>query len=141
MRKFLFVRVSHIEIFCRMFSKSPQRCGVVVAATDVLLLLPNVSSVKFANSGVSGVGIRSPARLGTKHGVFCFDSDGKVTDFVQKGSRDVLEQRRAIRTSDDTVLLDSGIIWFAPDIAAKYIELIKKSPALLSTRFELYSGL
>lgn len=104
-----------------------------------MLLLPDIKHVRLGDSGISGVGIRSSVRLGSKHGVFCVNSNGDVVDFVQKGSKEVLEARGAIM-QDDTVLLDSGIIWFAPDIAEKYLDLIKSSPGLLTTRFELYSG-
>jgi fucokinase len=130
----LFARVSHelpdgrastlFDEFVVSLSGVPLHMheGVVVASGDVLLMFDHMQ-LDFGRQGIVGVGMRVPAEVGTRHGVFVTDRDtGRVRQFLHKPSVVRMEQTGALN-EDHQVDVDTGIVWMDPEIAGRCVAL------------------
>ncbi len=92
--------------------------GVLIASGDVLLVFDH-TQLDFSRQGVVGVGMRVPAELGTRHGVFVADrSSNQVRRFLHKPSLSRLEEMDAL-DEEHRVDVDTGMVWMDPEIAAR----------------------
>ena len=139
--------------------------GLVVASSDVLLYLPPVPPPEWPSTGAAGLAIPCTAALGPNHGVYQVDGWASappppppytravaynVARFWQKASVVEMADGGAVRRFDDTVLLDTGVLYFAPPAVAHLVELARTHPLERCTylgvdsahpplRLELYS--
>jgi fucokinase len=95
--------------------------GVLVAAGDVLLTFP-AAGVDWERGGITGVAMIQPFDVGAQHGVYVVDAVGQVTSFLQKPSRQELAAARGF-LGDDSLALDTGLLRFSPDVAARLARL------------------
>ena len=97
------------------------RGQVVVGSGDVLLDF-DTSAVVFAEKGVTGVGAFVAPDLAKNHGVYCREESGEVRLFLQKPSPAAQVSFGAVNAQGQAVL-DIGILNFAPEAAARLLEL------------------
>ena len=96
--------------------------GVVVASGDVLLMFDHMQ-LDFGRQGIVGVGMRVPAEVGTRHGVFVTDrGTGRVRRFLHKPSIARMEHMGAL-DSERRVDVDTGIVWMDPETAGQWVAL------------------
>ena len=86
----------------------PRVAGEVVVASGDVILLFDPTRVPIRRSDVCGVGIRVPAEVGARHGVYAIDTDGRLRRFLHKQSADSLAEAGALDAAGE-VLIDSGI--------------------------------
>ena len=91
--------------------------GLVVGSGDMVLTLDS-GSLHWDTPGVSGVALRLPVEVGSRHGVYVLDDQGRVRSFLQKPTADQMREVGAI-LDDDRVAVDSGLIRFDPESAAR----------------------
>lgn len=84
---------------------------VVVATGDVYLGLAR-HRPDLSGGDVVGVAFPDTPARGSRHGVYVVDSDGRVTDFLQKPSPEAARKRRAIDRRG-RVLVDTGVLAFS----------------------------
>ena len=107
------------------------RTGLVVASSDVLLLIPRGFPCHWPSEGATGLAIPTDKHTGPNHGVYLVEpqpADGgrdpekrfvrRVARFFQKASVDEMAAAVAVRESDQTVLIDSGVIYFSEPATA-----------------------
>jgi fucokinase len=86
--------------------------GLVVASSDVLLLIPPGFKPSWPVIGATGLAIPTEKELGPNHGVYQVPTTGgevrKVDKFWQKATVPELAAANAVRP-DDTVLIDTGV--------------------------------
>ena len=135
--------------------------GCVVAATDVLLLMPDTYQWHpERKEGVTGIGVSAPKEFGTGHGVYiCQPSvmsqsavyQEPVVNILQKATVAQLTAAGAVRP-DGNIIIDSGIIYFSAGATADFLSLHNKTPLDSCTdtgldggstpfRFELYTDI
>lgn len=110
--------------------------GLVVASSDVLLLVPPGWTTTWPQQGATGLAIPTPAHYGPNHGVYqvaaaasgSTPSCAVVTHFWQKASVPALTAAGAVRASDGRVLLDTGVIYFSPPATALLLDLARTAP-------------
>ena len=95
--------------------------GLVVGSGDVILTF-DAEPLNWERPGVSGVAMLQPACTGTQHGVYVTDEQGRVYGFLQKPSLSDLRAAGGL-SEHDQVALDSGLLRFAPETAARLMEL------------------
>jgi fucokinase len=95
--------------------------GLVVASGDVILTFES-AGVDWSRPGVSGVAMLQPAVTGTQHGVYVTNEQGRIYAFLQKPSLSELSGSGGL-LKDDQVALDTGLLRFAPEVAARLTEL------------------
>ncbi|MEO8593444.1 MAG: bifunctional fucokinase/fucose-1-phosphate guanylyltransferase [Candidatus Solibacter sp.] len=100
--------------------------GLVVGSGDVILTF-DAAEVNWDRPGVSGVAMRQPAVTGTQHGVYVTNEQGRIYAFLQKPSLAELSASGGLLAGDQ-VALDSGLMRFAPDAAARLTELAGLKP-------------
>ncbi len=95
--------------------------GLVVASGDVLLTF-DAEQLHWDRPGVSGVAMPQSFEVGSGHGVYTADEGGRVSTFLQKPTA---AEVRAVGgfLEGGKVAVDTGLIRFAPDIAARLTEL------------------
>jgi len=99
---------------------------VVVTAGDVLLRF-DPSEVRFAPTGVTGLGCPSPPEQASRHGVFCADADGRVRLFLQKP--DLREQaKHGAIDRYGRAILDIGVMSFDAAAAVALLEMCDVVP-------------
>ncbi len=97
--------------------------GVVVVSGDTLLLFDG-KQLDFGRQGVIGVTCKAPVEVGSRHGVFVTDPEsGKVRKFLHKASEAKLIANGAVDECGN-VNLDTGIVWFDPDVAKTFLDLV-----------------
>lgn len=135
--------------------------GLIVASSDVLLLLPTGFAPQWPDEGACGIAIPADKPYGPNHGVYkteeIDDSASNicvcaaVSEFYQKASVRELEAKGAVRP-DGQVLLDTGVVYFSSHVVMNFIRLCQgtalrsctyhgldsATPAL---RVELYSDI
>ena len=141
------------------------RAGLVVASSDVLLLIPPGFPCSWPATGATGLAIPTDKHLGPNHGVYQVEAapaDGgadpearfvrRVSRFFQKASVAEMAASGAVREADQSVLIDSGVIYFSPPATATLLELARTYPLdcctylgldmhRLPLRIELYSDI
>ncbi len=90
--------------------------GLLVGSGDVILTF-DASPLDWSRSGVSGVGMRERAEVGTQHGVYVHDQLGRVYSFLQKPSIEEVRSAGGLLPGG-MVSLDTGLLRFCPDSAA-----------------------
>ena len=95
--------------------------GLVVASGDVVLTF-DAGELDWSRPGVTGVGLRQPAEVGSQHGVYVADSSGRVYSFLQKPSTAEIAAAGGI-LAGGMVAVDSGLIRFDPEIAGRLAQL------------------
>ena len=130
--------------------------GLVVASSDVLLLVPPGFSVAWPQTGATGLAIPADAATGANHGVYHVEHAGgggcpPVKKFFQKAGVEDMRLAGAVR-GDGSVLIDSGVIYFSPPATATLLTLARTHPLDSCTyqgldcsnkplRIELYSDI
>lgn len=95
--------------------------GLVVASGDVILTF-DAAALDWDRPGVSSVAMRQPAEVGTQHGVYTADEQGRVYAFLQKPS--VVEVKAAGGLlENEQVALDIGLLRFDPEAAARLSQI------------------
>lgn len=132
---------------CRGLAKG----SLVVASSDVLLILPDPLEVALPLTGVWGLAIAANQAFGPQHGVYVTDGGvgGPVRRFLQKASPEELRAAGAMLPAGDELLVDSGVVALDSASVTKLLELSCQSPfdgcvgaeGASPFRFELYSDL
>lgn len=101
----------------------PERLGpgVLTVAGDVLLVFDH-RHVTTPAKGVTALTMRTPAKLGTAHGVFVTDKRNRVKTTLQKVSIDQMREQGATDENGD-VLLDTGLLFFDASATRALAEL------------------
>lgn len=151
-----------IDLLIRTLTKlfASVSSGLVVASSDVLLLIPDTFHVDWPQDGATGLAIPSPKEIGPNHGVYQVEAipdpsaaslHAPVSRFFQKASVTELTSAGAVSGGGE-VLLDTGVIYFAPPIVSSLLTLARTAPLLSCTylgldtatmplRVELYSDM
>lgn len=95
--------------------------GMLVLSGDVLLKM-DVSDLCFSEHGVSVLSVPALAKIGTRHGVFCVNGDGIVTEFLHKQPLPVLKSHNAVH--DEKVYIDTGAVFFGTDVLQSLYHLL-----------------
>ncbi len=96
-------------------------CGLLVASGDVVLTF-DAGGLRWDRPGVTGVAIRQPVEVGSGHGVYIADEQGRVYSFLQKPSAAQVRAAGGLLENDE-VALDSGLLRFDHALAARLAEL------------------
>lgn len=107
-------------------SNGEVRGQIVITAGDVLLLF-DPEGVEFAGEGITGLSVLGPAAQATGHGVYCADSAGRVSRYLQKPSPDEQQAHGAVNRYGQT-LIDIGVMSFDAATAVKLLELAGAAP-------------
>ncbi len=91
--------------------------GLVVASGDVILTF-DAEELHWDTPGVRGVAMREPVAVGSKHGVYITDEQGRVYSFLQKPTAAQVSDAGGMLPGDE-VALDTGLIRFDATIAAR----------------------
>ena len=83
----------------------------------------DASAVDFGRPGVTGVAMRQPADVGSQHGVYVTDDQGRVYAFLQKPSVGEIRAAGGLLLEYDNVAVDSGLLRFHPDVAAALTQI------------------
>ena len=95
--------------------------GLVVGSGDVILTF-DAESLHWDRPGVGGVAMIQPAETGSRHGVYVTDREGRIYTFLQKPSLSELRAAGGL-LEGDRVALDTGLLRFDPDAAARLSRL------------------
>jgi len=95
--------------------------GLVVASGDVVLTF-DAGTLDWTRPGASGVALRQPAEVGSQHGVYIANPDGRVYAFLQKPAASEIAAAGGM-LAGGMVAVDSGLIRFDPEIAARLAKL------------------
>jgi fucokinase len=98
---------------------------VVVTSGDVLLEF-DPGAVRFAGSGITGVGSPAAPELAANHGVFCPGADGRVRLFLQKPSPAEQAVHGAVRSPGRSIL-DIGVMSLDSRAADELIRIFRVS--------------
>jgi len=125
-------------LLTRMFEMfSDVAAGLVVASSDVLLHIPAGWRCDWPATGATGLAIPTAKAYGPNHGVYQVSAGAHlpgnphvspVTKFYQKATVPELTAGGAVRGTDDTVLLDTGVIYFSPPATATLMEVASTYP-------------
>lgn len=96
-------------------------CGLVVTSGDVLPTF-NAETLRWERAGVAGVAMRSSLTVGSRHGVYVADDEGRVYAFLQKPTPTQVRDAGGM-LPDEQVAVDSGIFRFDAVIAARLTAL------------------
>lgn len=125
--------------------------GLLVSSSDVILQI-SYPPTQWDQSGVTGLAVPAEVSYGPHHGVYRVDpANGQVTDFFQKKSIPFLREHHAVRP-DETVLLDTGVVYFPPTLVDSLLSLTVIPPldsctyygvdnGAIPLRFELYTDI
>ena len=92
------------------------RSGVLVVCGDVAPLF-DFAACDFSAPGVTGVAYFDSPAEGSRHGVYVAAKDGRVTDFLQKPSREAARKAQALVRG--RVAVDTGILWLDAPTAGR----------------------
>lgn len=107
--------------------------GMLVLSGDVLLLF-DPKEVELSDSGATALSCKSPAAIGKNHGVFLCGADGSVCRFLHKQTEETLAAEGATDAHGE-VDIDTGAIFFAPDLLASLYSLLTENGARSEARF------
>jgi len=91
--------------------------GALVASGDVVLTF-EASALQWDRGRVTGVAMRQPVEVGSRHGVYVTDPEGRVYTFLQKPSAAQVQGAGGLLPGDQ-VALDTGLLRFDPALAAR----------------------
>ncbi len=95
--------------------------GLLVASGDVVLTF-DAAALQWERAGVTGVAMRQPVEVGSRHGVYVTDSDGRVYTFLQKPSAAQVQAAGGL-LSGHQVALDIGLLRFDPALSSRLTRL------------------
>ncbi len=95
--------------------------GLVLASGDVVLTFEE-SGLRWDRPGVSGVAIRQPAEVGSQHGVYVTDAEGRVYTFLQKPAPAEVRAAGGM-LGGEQVAVDTGLLRFDADTSARLTQL------------------
>lgn len=95
--------------------------GLLVASGDVILVF-DADLVTWGQPGVTGVAMLQPATIAIQHGVYVGGGQGRVRQFLQKPAMDKLRTAGGLLEGEQAAL-DTGLLCFAPDAAARLTRL------------------
>ncbi len=117
-----------LEQFLQLFASGVPKGSLVVASSDVLLILPSLAMDWHGQRGMVGLATSVAAELGPNHGVYVSASASApssphepaspcrpVTRYLQKASLAQLEAEGAI-SPEGHVLLDTGAVYLCPAV-------------------------
>jgi fucokinase len=108
-----------LALSCGWVERLPS--GLVVASGDVVLTF-DAGALNWSRSGATGVALRQPVEVGSQHGVYIADPGGRVYAFLQKPTAAEIAAAGGM-LAGGMVAVDSGLIRFDPDIAARLAKL------------------
>jgi fucokinase len=108
--------------------------GLLISSGDVLLIF-DASRIVWNRPGVSGVAVLQSSDVGSQHGVYVVDQEGRVYMFLQKPSAPQLKDAGGI-CADGLVALDSGLLRFDAGIAAELTAVASRCE--LNAELDLY---
>ncbi len=97
------------------------QCGLVVGSGDVVPTF-DPAGLHWSRAGVSGVGLRQPVNIGSQHGVYVADPDGRVYSFLQKPSASEIAAAGGMLPGD-MVAVDSGLLRFDAALSESLTQL------------------
>jgi fucokinase len=102
--------------------------GVLIASGDVLLVFDHLQ-LTFRRGGVIGVAAAAPAEIAGQHGVFASGRDGshRVAAYLHKPDAAALARWAAV-AGDNTVQIDTGLVWLDQPAMTKVAALAHKLP-------------
>ena len=95
--------------------------GLVITSGDVLPMF-DAHALRWERPGVAGVAIRAPLAVGSRHGVYVADDEGRVYAFLQKPTRAQVCDAGGL-LPEEQVAVDSGLLRFDAAAAARLTEL------------------
>ena len=95
--------------------------GLLVGSGDVLLTF-RATDVEWDRLGVTGIAMRQPVEVGSRHGVYVLGPEREVYAFLQKPSA-VRVREAGGMLPGETVALDTGLLRFDSDTAAALTRL------------------
>ncbi|MEG1000580.1 MAG: L-fucokinase [Cellulosilyticaceae bacterium] len=110
--------------------------GILIASGDVLLIC-NTNQMDFTRKGVVGIAIQEEGDVGTRHGVYQMDKEGRVKKFLHKLPLDKLEEAGAVGPTG-LVNIDTGLIWLEAEVASKLLGLIMTNQKLDRAKYETF---
>lgn len=135
-----------LEQFTQLFAGGVPSGALVVASSDVLLVLPPWPVDWASQRGVVGLAASVPAALGPNHGVYVTATSAiacarrgrdveersedrkvmtqRVMQYLQKASLVDLTAKGAVST-EGNVLIDTGVLFFCPQITRELMSLPK----------------
>jgi fucokinase len=105
--------------------------GLVVASGDVVLTF-NPEGLQWDRPGITGVALLQPADVGSQHGVYVANSDGRVYTFLQKPALEEIAAAGGL-IAPGLCAVDSGLLRFDPPSTAKLAALGRRYGDDLST--------
>lgn len=105
--------------------------GLLVVSGDVLMIFDH-RRVSAPRHRVTALSMPVDPELGTAHGVFVADADGRITRSLQKVNVETMKQSSAI-DSTGRVLLDTGLLFFDPIATRSLARLAGISSSLAKT--------
>ena len=85
--------------------------GLVVASGECFLLTFDARALHWDRKAICGVALRQPISVGTRHGVYVRDSEGRVYSFLQKPTVAEVQAAGGV-LEEESVALDSGLLYF-----------------------------
>lgn len=95
--------------------------GLVVASGDVVLTF-DPSHLRWDRPGFTGVGLRQPAEVGSQHGVYVANEEGRIYTFLQKPSAAEIDAAGGM-LADRKCAVDSGLLRVDPPTVARLAAL------------------
>lgn len=101
--------------------------GVLVAPGDSLPIFDHLQ-LSFHRDGVIGVAVSAPAEMGFRHGVYVrAEGSHRLKAYLHKPSLEALAHWEAV-SSEDTVDLDTGLVWLDASSSRKLVALARAEP-------------
>jgi fucokinase len=98
--------------------------GVLVVSGDVLLVFDHLQ-LSFQQDGAIGVAAAAPLEMARRHGVYVSGERSRaVRAYLHKPTPAELKEWQAI-AGDDTVQIDTGLLWFDAACAGKLLDLTR----------------
>ncbi len=95
--------------------------GLLVSTGDVVLDIEG-EDVDWSRPGATGLAIRQSAEMGSQHGVYVTNAQGRVYTYLQKPSAVELKAAGGL-LEDGKVALDTGLLRFDAEMAERLAEL------------------
>ena len=102
-------------------------CGQIVITSGDVLLVFDPAEVRFAGSGVTGLGCYASPQQTAKHGAFCAGHDGRVRAFLQKPSPAEQQAQGAVDRYGRSIL-DIGVMSFDAVTAVTFLQAAGAAP-------------
>ena len=128
-----------VPAFLLLPEGAPGRGQIVVAAGDALMHW-DISSLRFAHSGITMLGCRATPEEASRHGVYCLGEDDSITRYLQKPSEAEQERAGAIGLAGEAVL-DIGVMSMDAAAAARLMKVFDAGDAGSAREWIAHGGL